>query len=87
VGKKKMTYEKDDGFLDCIGVPEYFTTHLGSVEDVGNGLIRMVRCIQRNGVLIPVFSVVLPFASLVDVQRIREKVRKIVVMEESASRH
>ena len=81
-----MTYEKDDGFLDCIGVPEYFTTHLGSVEDVGNGLIRMVRCVQRNGVLIPVFSVVLPFASLVDVPRIRERAQKIAGME-SASRH
>jgi hypothetical protein len=46
--------------IDCFGVPEYFVTHVGSIEDAGGGMVRIVRCIERNNVLIPVFSMVTP---------------------------
>lgn len=52
--------------LDCFGVPEYFTTHLGEIEDAGNGLVRVVRCIKRNGVLIPVFSQIIPAMAVLE---------------------
>jgi hypothetical protein len=75
-------------FLDCVGVPEYFVTHLGAVEDVGNGLIRTVMCIQRNGTLIPVFSCVMPAGALLkNMPTITDSAREIVGMDESASCH
>lgn len=55
-----------DRILDTFGVPEYFTTHLGEIEDAGNGLVRVVRCIKRNGVLIPVFSQIIPAAAVLE---------------------
>ena len=51
---------RDQQLLDTFGVPEYFTTHLGDVEDAGGGMIRIVRCVQRGGVLIPVVSCIVP---------------------------
>ena len=66
--------------LDCIGVPEYFTTHIGAMEDAGNGMIRVVRCIERGGVLIPVLSVVTPAVSVLqDAPRFREMAKKIAM--------
>lgn len=50
--------------LDCIGIPEFFTTHIGAIEDAGGGMMRVIRCIERNGVLIPVVSCVTPALSL-----------------------
>ena len=52
--------------LDCMGVPEFFSTHIGSIEDIGSGLIRIVRCVERNGELIPVFSCVMPAMSVLN---------------------
>jgi hypothetical protein len=46
--------------LDTFGTPEYFSTHLGALEDAGGGMIRVIRCVQRNGVLVPVCSIVMP---------------------------
>jgi hypothetical protein len=75
-------------FLDCVGVPEYFATHLGGVEDVGNGLIRVIRCIMRNGTLIPVFSCVMPAGMLLkNMPVITDRAREIVGMDEGASCH
>jgi hypothetical protein len=75
-------------FLDCVGVPEFFVTHLGPVEDVGNGLIRIVRCIERGGNLIPVFSCVMPAAGLLkSVPALTDRARDIVGMDMSASCH
>lgn len=50
--------------LDCVGVPEYFSTHVAAIEDAGGGLVRIVRCVERNGLLIPVFTCVTPAASI-----------------------
>lgn len=75
-------------FLDCVGVPEFFVTHLGPIEDVGNGLIRVIRCIMRNGELVPVFSCVQPAASLLKLGPVfRERALEIVGMDQSASCH
>ncbi len=52
--------------LDCVGVPEYIATHIGRVEDAGFGLIRIIRCIVSNGVLVPVVSTVIPAMSVLD---------------------
>lgn len=46
--------------LDTIGVPEFYSDRLGTIEDAGNGMIRSVRCIERGGVLIPIYSCVVP---------------------------
>jgi hypothetical protein len=46
--------------LDTFGVPEFFSTDVGAIEDAGDGMIRLIRCVKRNGVLIPVFSFVTP---------------------------
>ena len=58
---------RDQQLLDTFGVPEYFTTHLGDVEDAGGGMIRIVRCVQRGGVLIPVVSCIVPATSVLQV--------------------
>ena len=65
-------------FLDCVGVPEYFATHMGAIEDAGAGMVRFVRCISRHGVLIPVFSCVTPALGLVvDLVAVREFAKKV----------
>jgi len=65
-------------FLDCVGVPEFYATHLGAMEDAGAGMIRFVRCISRSGMLIPVFSCVTPAIGLVtDLCAVREFAKKV----------
>jgi hypothetical protein len=65
--------------IDTFGVPEYWSDKLGALEDAGNGMLRTVRCIERNGVLVPVFSCVMPaIAVLKDGPRYRETCMKIV---------
>lgn len=46
--------------LDTIGVPEFFVTHIGAIEDAGDGLVRVVRCVVRHGALVPVYSTISP---------------------------
>lgn len=53
--------------LDTFGIPEYFVTHVGSIEDAGGGMIRIVRCVERGGVLIPVFSSVTPALAILKI--------------------
>lgn len=52
-----------DQVLDCVGVPEYFFEY-SEMEDAGNGLVRIIRCIKRHGMLIPVCSTVSPALSV-----------------------
>jgi hypothetical protein len=64
--------------IDTFGVPEYFTTHLGAMEDAGGGMLRAIRCIKRNGMLIPVCTIVMPaIAVMRDGQRYQEMARKV----------
>jgi hypothetical protein len=51
--------------LDTFGVPEYYADRLADIEDCGNGLIRCVRCVQKHGVLVPVYSVIVPACTLI----------------------
>lgn len=65
--------------LDTFGVPEFFSTHLGALEDAGDGMMRVIRCIKRGGVLIPVVTVIMPGASILsDGPRFREMAREIM---------
>lgn len=50
--------------LDTFGVPEHFATHVGKMEDAGNGMMRVIHCIQRNGVLMPVCTLVRPASAV-----------------------
>lgn len=52
--------------LDTFGVKEHFVTELGEIEDAGNGLMRVVRCIRRHGVLVPVFSQIIPAIAVME---------------------
>lgn len=64
--------------LDCVGVPEYFATHIGAMEDAGSGLVRVIHCIERGGVSIPVFSAVRPALSILrDGPGLREVALKV----------
>lgn len=66
--------------LDCAGVPEFYSDRLGSLEDAGNGMLRIVRCIERRGILIPVFSFVMPaLAVLRDSPKYQEVAQQIMV--------
>ena len=60
-----MTEEKDaPQMADAFGIPEYFVTDVGRIEDAGGGCFRIFNCIKRAGELIPVFAVVIPATSL-----------------------
>ena len=55
---------------------------VGAIEDAGSGMIRVVRCIMRGGMLIPVFSAVIPAISILeDAPRFRETAKKIAFKE------
>lgn len=49
--------------LDSYSVPEYYVDRLGEIEDAGNGMMRIVRCVERHGILVPVFSYISPATS------------------------
>lgn len=68
--------------LDTFGVPEFFTTDLGDLEDAGGGMLRAIRCIRRNGVLIPVCTLVMPAAATMrDGPRYQEMARRVALGE------
>lgn len=65
--------------MDTYGLYEHFTTHLGEIEDAGNGLLRVVRCVKRNGVLIPVFSQIIPAQAVLEsLPAVTEMARKVL---------
>lgn len=51
--------------FDTFVVPEFFISEVGKVEDAGGGCVRVYNCIRRGGELVPVFTVIIPSASLV----------------------
>lgn len=66
--------------LDCIGVPEFYSDKLGALEDAGCGMMRVVRCIERRGVLIPVFCLITPALSVLrDSPKYQDVAREIIV--------
>lgn len=61
-----MSYgEPDTMMIDAIGIPEYFITEIGRIEEAGGGCLRVYNCIKRAGHLVPVFSVIIPRDALV----------------------
>lgn len=46
--------------LDATNLQEIFTTHLGALEDAGDGMVRVIRCIKRNDLLVPVAVLIIP---------------------------
>jgi hypothetical protein len=72
--------------LDTFGVPEFYSDHVGAIEDAGSGMIRIVRCIERGGVLIPVFSCIVPALTVLkDAPRFRDVAMRVTM--EMASAH
>lgn len=55
--------------LDTFGVPEFYADHIGAIEDAGHGMMRVVKCVKRQGVLIPVYSFVAPAAAFLQNDR------------------
>jgi hypothetical protein len=65
--------------IDTFGTPEYFSTHLGAVEDAGDGMLRVIRCVKRGGVLIPVCSLIVPALNVLkEGPRYREMAHKVL---------
>lgn len=56
----------NEQFLDCVGVPEFFVTHT-FLEDAGHGMVRIIKGVQRNGLIIPTFSFVAPALAVLEV--------------------
>lgn len=75
-GKAEMgKYE----MVDTFGVPEFYADHIGAIEDLGNGMIRVIKCTKRQGVLVPVYSFVAPaVAFLADGAAMRNFATQIV---------
>lgn len=49
--------------LDTFGVPEFYADQIGAIEDIGSGMIRVVKCVKRQGALVPVYSFIAPAMS------------------------
>lgn len=71
----------ETAFVDTFGVPEYFTTHV-RLENAGNGLIRSIRCVERNGVLFPVFSYVTPATCMLQHSASHREFAQSVLLDE-----
>ena len=67
--------------IDTYGVPEYFASHVGVIEDAGYGMVRLVHCIKRNNCNMPVCSIVMPAQSLLQLCRGAEGLATKVLMD------
>ncbi len=54
------TSQSDALMIDAIGIPEYFVTEVGRIEQAGGDCLRIYNCIRRAGQLVPLFTVVIP---------------------------
>lgn len=52
--------------LDAAGLPEIYTTHMGLIEDAGDGMLRVVRCVKRHGVLVPRVCIIMPALNVIE---------------------
>ena len=59
--------------LDATGVQEFFYTTIGKTEPAGGGCVRVYCCVEREGVLVPVFTVVMPAMSLVIAAKVAQE--------------
>jgi len=70
--------------LDTFGVPEFYTSHVGAIEDAGDGMVRVIHCVTRNGVQCPVYSNVLPARSVLRFCRDAEEMAQKIMMAGSS---
>lgn len=73
--------------LDDAHVQEVFYTHIGAIEDAGSGLVRIVRCIERHGLLIPVLSTVSPAMSVLKLSRDANEFARKILLEHAEAAH
>lgn len=57
--------DKEPPFADAFGCPEFFATDVYT-ENAGGGCIRAIGCAKRGGVLVPIYSVVMPYRAMLD---------------------
>lgn len=53
--------------IDLHGVPEFYASELGAVENAGGGNIRMIRGVKRGDVFVPIFSCVMPAIKMLEI--------------------
>jgi len=51
--------------LDCVGIPEFFATTIGKIEQAGGGCIRAYVCVEKGGLLVPQYAVVMPALNMI----------------------
>ncbi|UQD69231.1 hypothetical protein JEY40_24765 [Bradyrhizobium japonicum] len=73
--------------LDDAHVQEIFYTHFGPMEDAGNGMVRIVRCIERHGVLVPVISTVCPALAALKLSKDVNEFTRRILREHSEAAH
>jgi hypothetical protein len=73
--------------LDDAHVQEIFYTHIGSIEDAGSGMIRIVRCVERHGFLIPVLSTVSPAISVLKLSKDANDFARKILREHAGADH
>lgn len=73
--------------LDDAHVQEVFYTHIGAIEDAGSGLVRIVRCIERHGVLVPVLSTVSPAISVLKLSKDANDFARMILREHAEAAH
>lgn len=73
--------------LDDAHVQEFFYSHIGAIEDAGSGLIRIVRCIERHGVLVPVISTVCPALSALKLSKDANEFARMILREHAGADH
>ena len=66
--------------VDTLGIAEFFFTH-AILEDAGNGLVRVVRCVKRRGELMPVCSTVQPALGVLGLARDGEEMALRILRE------
>jgi hypothetical protein len=60
ITKASAMSPSDTMMIDAIGIPEFFVTEVGRIEEAGGECLRIYNCIRRAGQLVPLFTVVIP---------------------------
>jgi hypothetical protein len=75
---------KVESVVDTFGVPEYFAPAY-RMEDAGDGMIRIVRGIERHGIFIPACSTVMPAITVMRLGKEAIEFARSMLMECSGS--
>lgn len=67
--------------VEAYGIPQFFITEVRA-ENAGGGCMRVFGCARQRGVLVPQYSVVMPFrALLLSAARVARVTREMVQIE------